>query len=55
MNYAYLSGLHCVEANYIILEIYRGIFAANGIPDVVHNKVVNIENIVSTAKVDTAL
>ena len=27
---------------------------ANGIPDVVHDKVVNIENIVSTAKMDTA-
>ena len=27
---------------------------ANGIPDVVHDKVVNIENIVSTAEVDTA-
>ena len=27
---------------------------ANGIPDVVRDKVVNIENIVSTANVDTA-
>ena len=40
--------------NCIIHEIYLGILATNGIPDVVHNNVVKTENILSMAKVETA-
>ena len=50
----HLSRLHCVELNGVILDIYCGILAANGIPDVVRDKVVNTENIVSTANIETA-
>ena len=52
MEFTYLLGFAMVVVICVIILMYLGILAANGIPEVGRDSVVKFENILSTAKVD---